>query len=125
MNDAIVVTLLGMGIVFVVLYILVLVLSTMKKVLGTNLMPGFYQKPAVKKIVETPKDEIRPLKSGVGDETMAVITAAITAYMGTDEYRIKNISGAAGFVVKPLKRAGGENPWTAAGRIVNTINNKL
>jgi len=119
MKTTMIITVLGMAIVFAVLYVLVVALNAMRKLMHNQLRPGFYKKPTVKRIDNEPKQEILPLKHGVGDETAAVIAAAVAAYLGS-QYAVKNI-----YEVRRLRRNADQNAWTVASKMVNTINNKL
>ena len=94
MVDALVLTILGMGTVVIVLYIISLMIRLMGKVVGSK-------KPAA---------AAAPAAAPKADDTkiVAVITAAIAAYLGTSPSNL---------VVRPVYTS---DSWALVGRMENT-----
>ncbi len=107
MNEAFLLTLLGMGVVFFVL----LLISFMLK--GFALFTD--KKPADPVKVSTPAPAAPVVDNS--EETVAAIMAAITAYMGGADFKVKSITP---LVVRPLVTYQNDSAWSAAGISENT-----
>ena len=103
MVDAIVLTILGMGTVVIVLYIISLMIRLMGKVVGSK-------KPAAAAPAAAPKAAAPAAAAPKADDTkvIAVITAAIAAYLGTSPSNL---------VVRPVCTSSN---WGLVGRMENT-----
>lgn len=101
-------TALGLGIVFSVLVILMLVLMLMEKI--------FYRKDKPSKApAPTPAVETAAVKPADDAELIAVLTAAVAASLNTSTYNLK---------IKSYRRVGANTPtWRRAG-INDTINTR-
>ena len=104
MVDALVLTILGMGTVVIVLYIISLMIRLMGKVVGSK-KPAAAAAPAA-----APKAVAAPAAAPKADDTkvIAVITAAIAAYLGTSPSNL---------VVRPVYTS---DSWALVGRLENT-----
>ena len=100
-GNALLVVVLGMGIVFIVLALIMFVLIIMEKVLA----------PKVKKAPETaPKRAVEAKTNGDG-EIIAAITAAICASLNTSSYNIR---------IKSYRKLGeSASAWNRASRNEN------
>ena len=105
MNDALLITALGMGIVFLVLMIICAMIFAMGSIF-------------TKKAPEAPAKVAAPaaqpaIASAVNDEEIvAAIMGAVSAYMGGSNFKIHSITP---LVVRPMVRNSEVSPWSAAG----------
>ncbi len=109
---ALFVTAMGMSIVFIVLLLLRYVIALMKLVFAPNAKTNG---AATVKVVTTVPDPAPEAKEPLADEgeLIAVITAAVVAFMG----------GRSNFVVKNITRVGDSSPaWAKSGRQEQMLN---
>lgn len=102
MEQALVLTILGMGTVLIVLFVINLMIIAMGKLFAERKLPALPEAPP------PPALSASPGTQGESDELIAVITAAIAACMGR----------AASLVVRPFAPSSGA--WSAAARSENT-----
>lgn len=107
MTEAILLTLLGMGVVFFVLLLISFMIQ------GFAVFSG---KPAAAPVSE-PSAPAATAVEDKSEETTAAIMAAITAYMGSTNFKVKSITP---LVVRPLVSYQGDSAWSAAGIAENT-----
>jgi len=103
-ETGIITTLLGMGTVFVVLIVLILVVSTLKA--GFNKKPERTTAPQIMQITEP-----EPVDNTLTDDLqlVAVITAALAAYLGNDQ--------ASALKVNSIRRISSlESGWASVAR---------
>lgn len=101
MTEALLLTLLGMAVVFIVLLLISFMLQ------GFALFSD--KKPAAAP-VSAPYTEA--VVEDNSEETVAAIMAAITAYMGGADFKVKSITP---LVVRPLISYQCDSSWSAAG----------
>lgn len=110
----------GVGIVFLVLVVLTLIVSLFGKVMsrGSSKPDAGTTKvvsapPPQKAAPTAPPAPMQASQDDIPEEVIAVISAAVSAVMGSE-----------GFVIKSVKRAkeaaGSRNPWSLAGMMHNT-----
>ena len=108
MQDALVLTVLGMGTVIVVLYIISLMIRLTGKIVASK-APKAAPAPAATKAAPAAAPAAAAPAPVVDDaKTIAVIAAAVAAYLGTSP---------ANLVVRPISVS---NNWSYVGRIENT-----
>ncbi|MEG2203811.1 MAG: OadG family protein [Oscillospiraceae bacterium] len=102
MELALILTILGMGTVLILLYIINLIIRLMGKIFAEKKVPALP--------TEADFAAVESAVSEDEDELIAVITAAVTAYLGS--------SAASGLTVRPF--AAPACAWAAASRAENT-----
>jgi len=112
MQDALVLTVLGMGTVLIVLFIISLMIRLSGKIVGSNKQAPKAAAPAAVKAapaaVPAAAAPAAPAAAAGDDKTIAVIAAAVAAYLGTSP---------ANLIVRPVSVS---NNWSYVGRIENT-----
>lgn len=108
MNDALLVTALGMGIVFLVLMIICGMIAVMGKMFSSKKAAA----PAPKAAPAPTAAPAVQQNTANDEEVVAAIMAAVSAYMGGQSFRINAITP---LVVRPMVRNSETSPWTAAG----------
>ena len=83
MYDAVMIISMSFVAVVAVTLFLLLVLDALKRITAPRSKPSFYTKPIAKRIDNMQKQEVLPLKDGVSEETVAVITAAMASNINT------------------------------------------
>ena len=109
MQDALVLTVLGMGTVLIVLYILSLMIRLSGKIVGNKksaAAPAAKAAPAAVKAA--PAAAAAPAAKTDDSAVVAVIAAAVAAYLGTSTSNL---------VVRPVTVS---SAWSAAGMLENT-----
>ena len=99
--------LLGLGAVFSVLCIIFLCLTIFKFVFTKNSTPKAKAEPAP--VVVDEPIVVAPVASSNDDEVVAVIMAAISAYISADPALAEEYAG--GFRVVSFRRTSGGRPW--------------
>ena len=108
MQDALVLTVLGMGVVIIVLYIISLMIRLTGKIVSSRPAKAA-PAPAATKAAPAAAPAAAAAAPVVDDaKTIAVIAAAVAAYLGTSP---------ANLVVRPISVS---NNWSYVGRIENT-----
>lgn len=113
----------GISVVFIILLLLILVMVLISKVVGAFSGAGKKddtpaQKPVPKPapVQAAPSQPTRmAVEDGVGDEVIAVISAAVAAMMGGAGYAIKSVSRA-----RKAPEQSGRASWRMAGLQQNT-----
>lgn len=109
-GEALLVAVLGIGIVFIVLALIMGVLMLMEKIFAPkNEAPAKAQE--VKQVKEAPKAAAQEVKTVDDSELIAVLTAAIAASLNTSTYNLK---------IKSYRKLGGTgSAWNNASRKEN------
>ncbi|HBU11581.1 MAG TPA: hypothetical protein DEB31_02270 [Clostridiales bacterium] len=116
MGLGLLVTFVALILIIVIVYILSVVTREKKKnAAAEEVIERSIAKPAAE--AQAAMIEAKPVQAG-GDETLAVITAALAAYMAAQGGSMN------GLVVKSYRRANAVSPWARAGRSAQ-INNKF
>lgn len=104
---------LGLLVVFVALALIIVIIT----ILGAVLKGKKKKKPAIEKLVEHIEQPSVPQAQPFTQdgELLAVLTAAVTAYIG-------NSGGANGLVVRSYRRVSVDSPWARAGRNAQIYN---
>lgn len=105
LGEMIIITLFSMGVVFATLLVISLILDVFKVVFAEKKSQEVKKGPQPQTITATPE----PMSTGTDEELIAVITAAIAAYIGkgTDKLIVRKIT--------PM--ASQEPIWAQMGRI--------
>lgn len=105
LQDAVVLSVLGMGTVLILLFVLQLVINILSKV-----FPEKSSKPDPKPAGAAATQSApaaAPAASGTEEEIVAVLTAAVAAYLGTSADNVR-------LVVRPIQTSAA---WAQAGRL--------
>ncbi len=108
MQDALVLTVLGMGTVICVLYIISLMIRLNGKLVGNKAAKAASAPAATKAAPAAAPAAAAPAPVVDDAKTIAVIAAAVAAYLGTSP---------ANLIVRPISVS---NNWSYVGRIENT-----
>ncbi|MGI6604062.1 MAG: OadG family protein [bacterium] len=100
----------AMGIVFIVLYALALLINLLRILVGPKEDRKTGQAPAIAAEPEADFDSLTEIK-GFSPQVVAAITGAVAAYMG---------QGTTGLRISALRRVESQGTWANAGRVENT-----
>lgn len=108
MSDALILVVLGMGTVFILLYVINIMIVVLGKLLG----PKSKAAPAETKAQKAETGPAAEAAGGEDEGELAVLfAAAVAAYMGVEPNRIR-------LVVRPVKTS---DAWAQAGRMENSL----
>lgn len=111
-----VVTLLGLLVVFVCLALIIVVILIMAWILKDRKKPETKTEQKIEEAIHEPLPEV-PEVVVQNDPLIAVLTAAVTAYMMDEE-----ATASSGLVVRSYKRPAGAGQWARAGRNAQIYN---
>lgn len=105
MTDALLLTALGMGVVFFVLFLISYMIQGIS-VFSVNKKQSVPVNPAPVLVTEP------AAATQNSEEVVAAIMAAVTMYMGNANFKISSITP---LVVRPLVTSSGDSAWSMAG----------
>lgn len=106
LQDAVILAVLGMGTVMILLFVIQIMINILGKIFGPKTNVQQDPKPAGAAATQS-APAAAPAASGTEEEIVAVLTAAVAAYLGTSADNVR-------LVVRPIQTSAA---WAQAGRL--------
>lgn len=113
-----IVTALGLLVVFSCLILIILLITVLSAIMKERKKPETRTEQRIEHAVHEPLPP-EPVVEVQQDELIAVLTAAVAAYLEEEETE----AAPSGFVVRSYRRAAGDSQWARAGRNAQIYNN--